>query len=441
MHGKGCVRVFDAIDRYSSDEIKTLQGELLTETVRYAYEHSPYYKKRFDELGLHPLHMKGMESIEEMPFTTKEDVQRDTWGFLAVPKQDIAEIVSTTGTTGDPAFIALTHNDLERLAWNEEKSFRYAGVVKGDLFHIAVTCDNLFIAGIAYYRGLINLGASVARIGPQNTIRYLDLIRKLKPTGIVAVPSLILQKLCRAGENGISVKDLGLEKIVLIGDTVRNADFSTNRLGSLIENAFGRICYSTYGITEAHLSFCECQVHRGLHSHPDLVLVEIVDDNGRTLSDGEVGELVLTPFQIEGMPLIRYKTGDITFKMSEPCPCGRNSVRIGPILGRKHHKLKVKGVTLYPQTIGNALLDVKEVINYQIEAYTGDDQTDHILLWIGSYNTRRDFLASLHDAIHARARITPTVKIERPEEVEKRLFEGGSRKAITFKDRRIKLYE
>lgn len=167
----------------------------------------------------------------------------------------------------------------------------------------------------------------------------------------------------------------------------------------------------------------------------------IVDDNGRTLSDGEVGELVLTPFQIEGMPLIRYKTGDITFKMSEPCPCGRKSVRIGPILGRKHHKLKVKGVTLYPQTIGNALLDVKEVINYQIEAYTGDDQTDHILLWIGSYNTRRDFLASLHDAIHARARITPTVKIERPEEVEKRLFEGGSRKAITFKDRRIKLYE
>lgn len=177
------MRIFDAIDRYSPDEIKTLQEELLAETVQYAYEHSPYYKKRFDELGLTPLHMKGIESIEEIPFTSKEDIQRDTWGFLAVPRQDIAEIVSTTGATGDPAFIALTHNDLERLAWNEEKSFRYAGVVKGDVFHIAVTCDNLFIAGIAYYRGLINLGASVVRIGPQNTIRYLDLIKKIETYG------------------------------------------------------------------------------------------------------------------------------------------------------------------------------------------------------------------------------------------------------------------
>ncbi len=435
------MRLFDLIDRQPADSTKDIQRELLIETIRYAYENSPYYRKRFDNLGLSPAHIKDIGNIEKLPFTCREDLQADNWAFLAVPRQDVAEIVSTTGTTGDPVFVALTHNDLERLASNEERCFRYAGVEKGDVFHIAVTCDNLFIAGIAYYRGLVKLGASVVRVGHQNTIRHLDLIKKLKPTGIVAVPSLIAQKLCRTGENGVSVKELGIEKIVLIGDSIRNTDFSSNPLGGLIENAFGKTCYSTYGITEAQTSFCECQIHQGLHSHPDFVLVEIVDDNGNALSDGEIGELILTPLQVEGMPLIRYKTGDITFKISTPCRCGRNSVRVGPILGRKHHKLKVRGVTLFPQTMGNALFSVKGVVNYQIEAYTGDDHTDNIIIRVGSYNNNGDFLASLHEALRANARVTPTVELEHPAEIEKRLFEGGSRKAITFKDRRFKLYE
>lgn len=435
------MRLFDLIDRQPVDSSQDIQWELLSETIRYAYNKSPYYRKKFDNLGLLPSHIKDIEDIKELPFTCREDLQGDNWAFLAVPRPEVAEIVSTTGTTGAPVFVALTHNDLERLASNEERCFRYVGVEKGDVFHIAVTGDNLFIAGIAYYRGLIKSGATVVRVGSQNTLRHLDLIKRLKPTGIVAVPSLIAQKLCRTDENGVSVKEFGIEKIVLIGDSIRNTDFSSNPLGGLIENAFGKTCYSTYGITEAQTSFCECRIHQGLHSHPDFILVEIVDDNGNTLSDGEIGELVLTPLQIEGMPLLRYKTGDITFKIATPCRCGRNSVRIGPILGRKHHKLKVRGVTLFPQTIGNALFSVKGVVNYQIEAYTGDDHTDNIIIRVGSYNNNGDFLASLHEALRANARVTPTVELEHPVEIEKRLFEGGSRKAITFKDRRFKLYE
>jgi len=171
------------------------------------------------------------------------------------------------------------------------------------------------------------------------------------------------------------------------------------------------------------------------------VLVEVVNDHGVALPDGEIGELVLTPFQIEGMPLIRYRTGDITYKMSEPCQCGRNSVRLGPILGRKHQKLKVKGVTLYPKAIEDALLGIKDVVNYQVEAFTGDDQTDHIILRVGSYRNDHNFLRLLHDLLKAKTRVTPQVEIDRPEEVEKRLFAGGSRKAVTFKDRRLKLYD
>jgi len=435
------MRTIDSIDRLPADTIKSIQGEFLVETVRYAYDNSPYYRKRLDDLGVSLSDIKGVDSIDRLPLTDRKDVQENNWAFLAVGKQDIAEIVSTTGTTGDPAFIALTNNDLNRLACNEERSFGYLSVNGEDVFHLAVTCDNLFIAGIAYYKGLIRRGAAVVRIGPQNITRHLDIMKRLKPTGIVAVPSFMVHMARRMRDQVVTAEELGLKKIVLIGDSIRDADLKTNALGSLIEATFGDISYSTYGITEAQLSFCECLERRGLHSHPDFVLVEIVDDRGAPLPDGEVGELVLTPLQVEGMPLLRYKTGDMTFKLSGPCRCGRNSVRIGPILGRRKHRLKVKGVTLYPKTIENALLGIKGIVNYQIEVFTGDDQTDDILLRIGSYSNDNGLLQALHEALRAKVRVTPKVVIESPEEVEKKLFEGGSRKAVSFKDRRHKLYE
>ncbi|MEW6419137.1 MAG: AMP-binding protein [Nitrospirota bacterium] len=435
------MKLFYEIDRLPADAIKGIQDGLLSETITHAYERVPYYREAFKERSLLPSDIKGVEDLSKLPFTNRRDIQNDNWAFLSTGRQDIAEIVSTTGTTGDPVFIALTRNDLERLSYNEEKSFSYAGAGKGDFFHIAVTCDNLFIAGIAYYGGLIRLGASVVRIGPQNTIRHLNLIERLKPTGIVAVPSFMVHLGRRAKENNIKVKEMGIKKIVLIGDSIRNEDFSSNILGKLIEDSFGEICYSTYGITEAQVAFCECQFRQGLHSHPDLVLVEVVDDDGNTLPDGKIGELVLTPLQLAGMPLIRYKTGDTTFKISGTCPCGRNSVRIGPIIGRKHQRMKLKGVTLYPKTIENAILDINGVANYQIEANTGDDQTDHIVLRIGSHKKDNGFRASLIEILRAKARVTPDIEIESPGEIEKRLFEDGGRKATIFKDRRIRSYE
>jgi len=435
------MKTLGVTDRFSTDAVKEFQEELLLETVSYANERSPFYKRLFDNSGLSPSDLKKKKYFNKLPFTTKPDIQKSNRGFLAVPKHKIAEVVSTTGTTGEPVFISLTENDLERLAYNEEKSFSYTGAGRGDLFQIAVTCDNLFIAGIAYYKGLLRLGASVVRVGPQNIIRHFDIIKKLNPTGIIAVPSFMFQMVRRANEKGISVKDLGIEKIVLIGDSIRNEDFSSNALGQAIEDSFGKKCYSTYGITEGQVSFCECEHHSGLHSHPDLVFAEIVDENGNSLPDFEIGELVITPFQIEGMPLIRYKTGDITFKITGPCSCGRTSVRIGPILGRKFQRLKVKGVTLYPKTIENAILELKDVINYQIEAYTGTDQTDHLILRVGSYRNDPAFRASVEDILRAKARVAPEIEIESPEEIEKRLFSGGSRKAVTFKCRRTKLYE
>src|SRR3989338_7903961 len=202
--------------------------------------------------------------------------------------------------------------------------------------------------------------------------------------------------------------------------------------------------FSTYGITEAQVAFCECREHKGLHSHPDLVYPEIVDDSGNVLKEGETGELVVTTFQAEGMPLLRYRTGDITFKLTERCDCGRTSTRIGPIIGRKAQKLKVKGTTVYPKAIENALLEIEGVENYVIEAYTGDDQADHIVVKVGSLKTQdsrlktQDLKDAVCENIKAKVRVTPHIEIMMPQEVEKILYEGGRRKPMTFVDRRRK---
>lgn len=430
------MREYRGIDTLPAREAEKIQGELLLETVSRAYGKSPYYKGVFGRLGIVPTDIKGLEDLGKLPVTDRDSIQRDNWSLLSVPQGEIAEIVSTTGTTGEPAFVAMTKADLGRLAYNEEKGFKCAGTKSGERFHMAVTSDNLFIAGVAYYSGIMRLGASVVRVGPQNILRHLELIEKLRPTGIVAVPSFLVHLARQAEDAGISVREMGIKRAVLIGDSIRNADFTPNALGNLIEEKFGGICFSTYGLTEAQLSFTECEERLGLHGHPDLVIPEVLDEEGKPVPDGEEGELVLTPLQVEGMPLIRYRTGDYTFIVGGPCPCGRNSVRIGPIIGRKHHRLKVKGVTLYPKNIENAVLNIPEVVNYQIEAYTGGDETDHVILRVGSLRDDNGLRAALLDALRAKARVAPEIEIEHPDAVRERLFEGGSRKPIAFKDRR-----
>ncbi len=435
------MKTFYDIDFMLPEQIREIQGQLLSETLAIAYERSACYRDLYNSMPGGVGGVKGIEDIVRLPLTSREDVQRRNEDFFAAGRRELAEIVSTSGTTGKPVYVAMTAGDLERLAYNEEKSFANAGAARDDLFLIDVTCDSLFIAGIAYYSGLLRLGSAVVRCGPRSMERQLALIRKLRPSGIVAVPSFMV----RLAEHALAHDNddiFGMiEKIVLIGDSVRNDDYSLNPLGRLIERSYGDIFYSTYGITEGQVSFCECREKHGLHSHPDLVIAEIIDETGNPLPDGTTGELVITTLQIEGMPLIRYRTGDITFKMSSPCACGRNSVRIGPVLGRRDHRLKIKGVTLYPTTIMNALMEMEEVVNYQIEAYTGDDCSDALCVRVGACNHNGDFRKKLTDMIRARARVVPDIEIMGPDVLSDMLFHGGSRKPRTFIDNREKTYE
>ncbi len=413
--------------------IKEMQDGLLRETLAYVSERSPYYRERLRGI----VGRCGVDDIGLLPVTRRDELQEDNWGLLCVDRKNIAEVVATTGTTGNPLFIALTAGDMERLAENERRWFSVMGLGAESLVQIAVTMDNLFVAGMAYYKGLEALGAGIIRSGASNAKRQLELIVRLKPDVIIAVPSFML-KLSREAEK-LGLKPGSLKKALLIGETIRGADMVSNQLGRLVEEAWNIECFSTYGITEASVAFTECASHAGFHSHPDLVFTEVLDDEGMAVPDGDIGELVVTTFKVEAMPLIRYATGDVCFKLEGPCDCGSAMPRIGPVIGRKAQKLKVKGTTVYPGAIENALLKVAGVVNCHITAYSGEAGTDLVRVVVGvdgdvSSPGVQAILQDARSSLKASARFTPVLEVLTPQEVERLLCSAGGRKNSVFKD-------
>jgi len=430
------MRFFPDIYTRPSSEIARIQDGLLGETISRAVRTSPFYRERFSRGEANAADVRTLADLPRLPLTTKEDIQKRNEDFWAVPKDRLTEVVATTGTTGEPVYIAMTNQDLERLGENERRGFSWLGAKPGDRFHIAVTLDNLFIAGLAYHLGLHRVGAAAIRVGAQPARRHLDLMKQLRPDGVVAVPSLLLALASQAKKDGENLAAFAPRRAMLIGDAIRSQGLASNTLGRLLEDAWGGELFSTYGLTEAALAYHECPMRRGLHSHPDLVVSEIVDDAGFPVPDGDIGELVITTLQVEGMPLIRYRTGDITFRICGACPCGRGGPRIGPILGRRQHRLKVKGTTLYPKTIEDALLSVEGVENFVIEAHTGDDETDRLVVRLGALRSDPCFRRMVSDTLYAKARVTPEIHLTSPVEVEGLLFEGGRRKPRVFVDLR-----
>lgn len=428
------------IEFKSKNMIKATQLKFLRQTVRYVAQNSPFYRDYFQRFNIKYTDIKSLIDIEKLPITTKEQLQRYNKKFYCVKQKDIAEIVSTTGTTGKPVFIILTKQDLDRLTLNEARSFLCANTNELDTFHIAVTLDNLFMAGMAYYLGITKLGASVYRAGMHNVAKHITLIKKLKPTGVVTVPSFLLKLIEGLKESKTRPSSLSIKKALIIGDAIRNRNFGLSGVGALIKNKWPIRLYSTYGNSEAAISFCECEMHKGSHEHPELIISEILDENSKPVAGGEVGELVLTTLQSQGMPLLRYRTGDMTFQIEEKCKCGRNSKRIGPILGRKSQMLKFKGTKLYPGAIENAIMNVEGVCNYVIEAFTGDDFSDKIKVKIGSCCKNSNLKEKVCEQIKAYARVTPLVEILSVKKVDLlRTDKDRSRKPRTFIDYRKNL--
>ena len=434
---KNNVMVKKELEFKPKSTIEKEQVRLLREMVRYTNKKSPFYKSMFQRTKIKYTDIKSLHDLTGLPLTKKGHLQKYNNSFHCVGKKEIADIVATTGTTGRPVFVVLTKHDLQRLALNEVYSFSCAGATANDMFHLAVTVDNLFMAGIAYYLGIIELGASVYRAGMHNIKRQILLLQKLKPTGIMTVPSFLLQLGKEIRDERIDPLSLSVKKALLVGDSIRDQDFHLRGIGELLQKTWPLDLYSTYGNSETAISYCECKFKHGGHEHSDLIISEIIDETGNVVPDGEMGELVLTTLQTQGMPLLRYCTGDITFKITKPCTCGRNSSRIGPIMGRKVSMLKYKGTKVYPRAIENAIASIDGVYNYIIEAFTDDDFSDKVVVKVGSKKRNESFKKLLCSQIAASARVVPVVKFASVREVYLLQSDNGkNRKPRTFIDHR-----
>jgi phenylacetate-CoA ligase len=398
---------------------------LWAETFHYAKIHSPYYRELFRAV-------KTVPPLHEVPLVDKKALSERNLDFLCVPPERVVEIVTTSGTTGNPLLWMLTAADLQRLALNEKISFECAGLTPRDTVLVAVALDRCFIAGLAYSLGLRELGCAVVRAGASSPLHVLEMIGRLQPTAIVAVPSFLRVIADKARESGFDLRNSPVKKAVCIGEPVREKSFGLNAAGQAIEQAWDAKIYSTYGVTELANSLCECDAGVGGHLHEKQLHIEIVDDGGQPVADGEVGEIVATTFGVEAMPLIRYRTGDCAAMFSGKCRCGRSTPRLGPVLGRKQHKLKIKGASVFPLALQNILNETAGVDAYAIVATAENELSDVVeIIYHGAARPE-----SLREIFQARVKIAPRIRCASPAEIEALQMPPHARKRQTFVDRR-----
>jgi len=417
-------------------EITQMQEQKLQELLVYVGTHSPFYKELFTKHSVNIGEIKTLADLAAIPPTTKDDLQQRNDDFLCVPREQVIEYTSTSGTLGRPVTIALTEKDLERLAYNEYNSFLCADGSKEDTYQLMLTLDRQFMAGIAYYLGIRRIGAGIIRLGPGVPALQWETIQRLKPTAIVAVPSFILKLIAYAKDAGIDINSTSVKKAICIGENIRNNDFSFNMLGKKITENWNIQLYSTYASTEMQTAFTECGQGQGGHYQPELVIVELLDENDHQVEPGTPGEVTITTLGVEGMPLLRYKTGDICMYFDEPCGCGRSTLRLSSVLGRKKQMIKFKGTTLYPPALFDLLNEREEILDFVIEVYSNDIGMDQVLLYLVAADDSEECDHRIRAYLQARLRVSPHIKYVTVEEIQKMQFSEASRKAIKFVDKR-----
>ncbi len=424
------------IEKASAQEIKLLQETKLKKLIGYVSEKSAYYQRLFKIHKIDPAAIDTLEDLAKIPVTTKEQLQAYNDDFLCVPKSKIIDFVTTSGTLGEPVTIGLTDKDLDRLAYNEAISFACAGIQEDDILQLTTTMDRRFMAGLAYFLGVRKLGAGIVRVGAGIPELQWDSIQKFKPTYLIVVPSFLLKLIQYAEAHNIDINKSGIKGAVCIGEPLRNQDFSPNVLTEKIKSKWNIDLYSTYASTEMSTAFTECTQQIGGHQHPELIIVEILDENDQPVQNGNEGELTITTLGIEAMPLLRFKTGDIVVAHSSPCDCGRNTLRLGPVVGRKKQMIKYKGTTLYPPAMNNLLNDFSGVDSYVIEIYHNEIGTDEILIKIAAASGCDTLMDDIRDHFRSKLRVSPKIELCEVGEINKLRMSKLGRKPVVVIDRR-----
>ena len=353
-----------APDYLPVSKLRDLQTERFRFIVRRAYDNVPFYKQRMDDMGVSPDDFKSLDDVRKFPFTIKTDL-RDTYpfGLFASPMKDIVRVHASSGTTGKPIVVAYTQADLDVWADAMMRSLAGAGVTKGDIMQVSYGYG-LFTGGLGAHYGAEKLGATVIPASGGNTERQIMLMKDFGVTGIACTPSYFVHMIEVAGKMGIDLRKLPL-RLGIFG-----AEPWTAEMRHFIEESAGIKAYDIYGLSEITGPgvACECECQCGLHVFEDLFYPEIVDpDTLEVLPDGEEGELVLTTLMKMAMPMIRYRTRDLTSLVTEKCACGRTIRRISKISHRSDDMFIIRGVNVFPSQIETAILtEGKQLLQYQI---------------------------------------------------------------------------
>lgn len=338
----------------SRDEMTNLQSARLRKLVDREYHSVEYYRKKMQALGLEPGDIKGIEDLDKLPFTTKDDL-RDTYpfGLFAVPNSQITRIHASSGTTGKATVVGYTRRDIE--TWSEcvARCITMAGLGQNDIIQIAYGYG-LFTGGLGAHYGAEKLGATVVPMSTGNTKKLINMMIDFGVTGIMCTPSYLLHI-------AETINEMGVRDKIKLKASINGAEPWTEKMRSQIENMLGIHAHDIYGLSEIMGPgvATDCQFHSGLHIHEDHFLPEIVDQKTlKPLRDGMTGELVISTLTKEGIPLIRYRTKDLTSITHKPCQCGRTTARIARFTGRTDDMLIIRGVNVFPSQIEAALLEM-----------------------------------------------------------------------------------
>ena len=335
-------------------ELQELQLKRLKETVART-QNIGFYQKMFAEAGIRPEDIKTLDDLSKIPFTKKSDLRGGyPFGFLAVPMNRINRIHTTSGTTGKPTVVAYTKNDLN--SWSEliARNLTMVGLREGDMFQNASNYS-LFTGGLGFHYGAEKIGCAVVPAGVGNTKRQIEMIQDFGVNAIHCTPSYAMHLTEVAEDMHANLESL---RIGVFG-----AEAWSENMRRDLENRLNIKAYDSYGMSELFgpgVAF-ECPEQDGLHIWHDCYIVEIIDPKtGETLGPGEKGEMVVTPLVKEAMPLLRYRTGDITMLMEDDCPCGRGQ-KIARLFGRSDDMLTVRGINVFPSQIEHVLKNIPEV--------------------------------------------------------------------------------
>jgi phenylacetate-CoA ligase len=412
------------IETISRENLETLQLERLRKSVKDASA-SYHYKNLFERIGFDPEKISSLEDIKKIPFTNKEDL-RENWpyGFLAVSKDELVRMHSSSGTTGRATIIFHTQHDLDEWTNIVARSMYMTGMRRGDVFQNMMTYG-LFTGGLGFHYGAEKVGALIIPAGSGNSKRQIQLMQDFQTTVIHIIPSYALHLSSVFEELGVDPrKDTNLQRAFL------GAEPHSEKTRQKIENLYGVDAYNSYGLSEMNgpgVSF-ECQYKKGMHIWEDNYIVEIIDpDTLEAVPEGEEGELVLTTLLREGMPILRYRTKDLTRIIPGPCECGRTHRRIERIKGRTDDMLVLKGVNIFPIQIEKRLMDIEGVgTNYQI-ILERKDYNDHMIVKVevhkeffsGELKQLEALRRTITEDLKSDILITPRVELVEPDALPK----------------------